>query len=44
MLMDVFLSILADKLSLTSSQLEQFMDSFFEVLHSSTKKCLGVCI
>ena len=44
MLMDAFLSTLADKLSLTSSQLEQFMDSFFEALPSSTKKCLGLCI
>ena len=44
MLMNAFLSTLADKLSLTSSQLEQFMDSFFEALPSSTKKCLGLCI
>ena len=44
MLMDAFLSTLADKLSLTSSQLEQFMDSFFEALPSSTKKCLALCI
>ena len=43
-LMDAFLSTLADKLSLTSSQLEQFMDSFFEALPSSTKKCLALCI
>ncbi|MGL5255442.1 MAG: hypothetical protein ACRC76_00280 [Proteocatella sp.] len=28
----------------TESQLYQFMDSFFEALPSSTKKCLGLCI
>ena len=43
-LMDTFLSTLTDKLSLTSSQLKQFMDYFFEALPSSTKKCLGLCI
>lgn len=44
MLMDVFASTLTDKLSLTSAQLEQLMDSFFEALPLATKKCLGLCI
>ena len=43
MLMDAFLSTLADKLSLTSSQLEQFMDSFLEALLHQLKSVL-VCV